>query len=990
MATVDEVLSQMEEESIVEEDVQLCKIDGQSRIIFVPAKYMLLGVESDEHSARIPFKCKKIVGDNVDLSKMQLYVNYKNANEEKDTYIVTDVSVDGEYITFSWILSRKVTAYKGFVKFIVCARKADNEGNIIAEWNTTLAMANVLEGLETDNIEIDEDTKDIVLQLINLTNKTIEDKGKEVIESIPDEYTDLVEKVDRIESDTEAEFNELKEDLSQISEEIENLPFIDVTTASAMSDTKKIYRYEGTEDGYTEGALYYYDKTQWKRVGTGSNVEDGYSYKLPDLYLVGDDSGMSHDDAVQMQYTYFDQNTNKQRTGWCTVKWQGDSSLQYDKKNYTIKFFHDINAARKDKIEFFDGVKENKCVIKANWIDHSHARNIVSARLWGNVVKSRHTAVPDELFSSYNYGAIDGFPIKVYLNKLYHGLYTLNIPKDDFTFGMDENNPLHCAVGANYQGGTAEFRANGDSILGWEAEVPDELSAEAQTALLNAIKFVTNATDEEFKAELDNYIDVESAIDYYLFMYFIGGTDNLVKNIIMLTYDMQKWYMHAYDLDSTFGGRYNGGTFYPYNVACPEGYQGTNSLLWERMEALFGNELYSRYRELRASVFDVDYICRELEQFVSLIPEDEYVADADLWTDVPHKGEDLLKQMQTWITNRADYVDIEIANLVDPVNATSIILNTSEYEFTSTSDSLALFATVEPETSTDIVTWESSDETVASVSSTGVVKPTGSGSCIITATAGTVSATCVITVMEGIFESGAMVIKLVKEGYGFNNGNEVMWSDFSISDMTELPIGDYNALVVTDYIKEIVFYDENENRISYVSSASTEISATLRIVIPSGAKYFRISAKTAAKTNKYVVISTGNTDDYVLPVVFSESAIYKANSDGSITEDGSYYMAEINNIPDNFSRLLFLGRRPYARQCSYILYDVNDNIIATNLNLWVNSYDDINTATSATTIVGCVSAVYNVTADTYGKIDHAKLLILPEGTNVPEAAVCYR
>lgn len=213
MATVDEVLSQMEEESIVEEDVQLCKIDGQSRIIFVPAKYMLLGVESDEHSARIPFKCKKIVGDNVDLSKMQLYVNYKNANEEKDTYIVTDVSVDGEYITFSWILSRKVTAYKGFVKFIVCARKADNEGNIIAEWNTTLAMANVLEGLETDNIEIDEDTKDIVLQLINLTNKTIEDKGKEVIESIPDEYTDLVEKVDRIESDTEAEFNELKGDI---------------------------------------------------------------------------------------------------------------------------------------------------------------------------------------------------------------------------------------------------------------------------------------------------------------------------------------------------------------------------------------------------------------------------------------------------------------------------------------------------------------------------------------------------------------------------------------------------------------------------------------------------------------------------------------------------------------------------------------------------------------------------------------------------------
>ena len=48
--------------------------------------------------------------------------------------------------------------------------------------------------------------------------------------------------------------------------------------------------------------------------------------------------------------------------------------------------------------------------------------------------------------SSPNNGAIDGFPVEIYINDEFLGVYTWNIPKDAWMFDMDENNPNHLVV----------------------------------------------------------------------------------------------------------------------------------------------------------------------------------------------------------------------------------------------------------------------------------------------------------------------------------------------------------------------------------------------------------------------------------------------------------------------------------------------------------------------------------------------------------------
>lgn len=57
------------------------EIDADTRIIRMMPQDELFGVESDEKSERKYFKVHKIVGNGVDLSKLQLRINYQNASK---------------------------------------------------------------------------------------------------------------------------------------------------------------------------------------------------------------------------------------------------------------------------------------------------------------------------------------------------------------------------------------------------------------------------------------------------------------------------------------------------------------------------------------------------------------------------------------------------------------------------------------------------------------------------------------------------------------------------------------------------------------------------------------------------------------------------------------------------------------------------------------------------------------------------------------------
>lgn len=179
MATaLDLLMNAKEDVNLLSEQSDICTIDAKTRIIFVPSTIVVGGVQSDKNAERIKFSCPKIVGDNLDLSKFSVRINFENVSSVdfnvsiKDQYICDDVAVDGENVTFSWLIGRNAARYMGTVRFIVCAVKTDSDSNISVEWNTTIAEVPVLEGIEIDQPQIGQEEKDVINQLLELTKNT--------------------------------------------------------------------------------------------------------------------------------------------------------------------------------------------------------------------------------------------------------------------------------------------------------------------------------------------------------------------------------------------------------------------------------------------------------------------------------------------------------------------------------------------------------------------------------------------------------------------------------------------------------------------------------------------------------------------------------------------------------------------------------------------------------------------------------------------------
>lgn len=509
--------------------------------------------------------------------------------------------------------------------------------------------------------------------------------------------------------------------------------------------------------------------------GTYSSIEPKED-DIPKVFINGNIPTTKDDVLAELEYV----SKTRQFKAYLEIKCQGDSSMAYPKKNFTIKMFSDEARTIKLKKEFKGWGEHNKFVLKANWIDHSHARNIVSAKLWGQIVASRsdYNSLPTGLKTSPNNGAIEGFPVKVYNNGTYQGIYTWNIPKEDWLYGVngDDANQFVLYGQHNTNGTYAEtannFRALWDGVSQsegqWEVEVGTN-SDIVKTALNNVISLCMNADDVTFKNTLNNYLDVQSALDYYIFCYTICALDSLAQNMILVSYDGTKLYCSAYDLDSTFGLWWNGQSFVSASYRCPEDYQEPYSLLWERIEKLYVEELKARYLELRNSVLSLSNMFTQFERFMDIIGLDLYAEDLSVYSGIPSGSTNNIKQIRNYIRDRLLYVDGEFENIgkeePDTPDVPEDVTLTSISAVYSGGD-VAVGTALNSLTGIT-VTATYSDGTTANVTGYTLVGEIGEGSNTITVSYGGLTTTFIV---NGIADGYAWS---ASAAYSIENGEEV-------------------------------------------------------------------------------------------------------------------------------------------------------------------------------------------------------------------------
>ena len=467
---------------------------------------------------------------------------------------------------------------------------------------------------------------------------------------------------------------------------------------------------------------------------------------------------------------------------YATGKVQGNSSESLPAKNYTFKFYSDAAHATKNKIDVGWG-KQSKYCFKKNYVDSTHTRNLSGARIAYDMVNSRpESDFKTNLLTAPRNGAVDGFPCVMYLNGDFWGLYTWNIPKDAWTFNMKDNNPNHMVLCAEYNNNhdmnatnTCQFRAlwGGKDDANWSIEV-GTYSEALKTSFNNAINFVMTASDEDFKANISNHFDLYSLLDYYCFSYLVYHYDGLGKNVLMATYDGIHWGACLYDMDSIYGATFNGQEFLEYNKPCPENYQENNSLLWQRIERCFAQELYDRYVELRKGALSLGNIVEHVEEIYDLIPDRVFKEDWTKWSGIPSQATNTLTRFRAFMKNRAVYVDSEFEAFdTTPKPVSGVLLD--QYAITANQNSpITLTATVKPNSAINKnVTWSCDDETVQ-------LTPSGLTCEVNCPNLGTPRVT--VTTEEGGF-TASCVITVVEEGTAVTDGL-VRYIDFALDSET--------------------------------------------------------------------------------------------------------------------------------------------------------------------------------------------------------------
>lgn len=388
---------------------------------------------------------------------------------------------------------------------------------------------------------------------------------------------------------------------------------------------------------------------------------------IPVIDLTGDTSAWYTKDEVRsFTFTYkrwgvYELGTQQEPainlSGYATAKWQGSSSVQYEKKNYTINLYTDAAHTTKKNVELKDGWgSRNKYVLKADFIDPTHTRNITAARVWGQMVKSR-----DQTSESYIHlhelpcgGAIDGFPVILKFNGEYRGIYSLTLPKDGDLFGMTGENTECILSGENQTYVTLFDPAHKPTAIddeNWSYEVePDDPSWVVSS--LGAIYDVLG-NESRTKAQLEAVFDVYSAIDYAIFVDCLGIGDVIGKNHLIGTFDGTKWFISAYDLDNAYGNRWDGKKFLAPNDSYNMNVDA--STLLYTIKAMYYDEYIARRDALLTTVLKPENIFTDALNQMKYVPQALLDADAELYPSLPNANANGFTQMAYYIPGRIAY-----------------------------------------------------------------------------------------------------------------------------------------------------------------------------------------------------------------------------------------------------------------------------------------------------------------------------------------------
>ena len=355
-----------------------------------------------------------------------------------------------------------------------------------------------------------------------------------------------------------------------------------------------------------------------------------------------------------MRVTYPDQE-GYDSTYIAAFKYRGASSSNYPKRSYAVKM-RDENGESVDR-KFLGLRSDNNWILDAMYIDPACMRNRVVTDLWNDYSVKPYQA---EFEKKVRNGTRGRF-VEVFLNGSYYGLYCMTEKLDRKQLKLKKYDPDtktihgllykskdwcyetfmgHESNKNTYPGTEPESytkKLGKETWTSYEQKYPDyETEAVEWEPLYNAVKYVAKSTTSYLNFQektVKSRFDYPVVRDYYLLIELILATDNHGKNMYFYVYDNDKSSkvgIAPWDLDGTWGVRWDGGTSFTKNAAQDfdtfiwAHEHGQNTLFYSLKKFLhFSDSLAVRYAELRQGEFDPDRLAQRISDYASLFADSQ-------------------------------------------------------------------------------------------------------------------------------------------------------------------------------------------------------------------------------------------------------------------------------------------------------------------------------------------------------------------------------
>ena len=289
------------------------------------------------------------------------------------------------------------------------------------------------------------------------------------------------------------------------------------------------------------------------------------------------------------------------------IEIRGGSSQWYQKKSYDIEFWTDSSSFETKKESLFNLRNDDDWHLDAMFIDLSRSRNILGMDIWSLFGRSNHLSFEDEARLAQR-----GHLVEVILNDEYVGIYSMNEQLDRKQLKLSaDSGLLYKTTSWSDEILFTGINSEPEASSYWEGYVlkyPDLPIEENWNPLYDLVNLVAYSNDEEFINNIDSMIDIDNAIDYWLFVNAIQANDNGGKNMFIYRYKIgEPLAFTAWDLDLTFGNR---NTIWTENVSDeriisnnlfgrlydlnPSDYKSKVKARWEQ---LYSNNLYFNIEE---------------------------------------------------------------------------------------------------------------------------------------------------------------------------------------------------------------------------------------------------------------------------------------------------------------------------------------------------------------------------------------------------------